>query len=202
MTEPVLANGCYRLPTGTLATVVTCLEWTAQPPPRASFADDGLRLERFDQRDSEAYLALFALIGQDWMWYSRLLMARAKLEAILADPKVEVYALKDGAASIGIVELDFREAGVCELAFFGLAPGAIGKGAGRFLMEQAIGMAWSRPIARLWVHTCTFDHPLALAFYRRSGFRPFALMVEVHDDPRLLGLLPREASPQVPLIDA
>ena len=32
MTEPVLAKGCYRLPTGTLANVVTCLEMTAGWP--------------------------------------------------------------------------------------------------------------------------------------------------------------------------
>ncbi len=41
----------------------------------------------------------------------------------------------------------------------------------------------------------------ALGFYQRSGFRPYAVMVEVHPDPRLAGQLPRHASPQVPLID-
>ena len=40
-------------------------------------------------------------------------------------------------------------------------------------MNRALELAWSRPISRVWVHTCTFDHPSALAFYQRSGFLPF-----------------------------
>jgi hypothetical protein len=68
------------------------------------------------------------------------------------------------------------------------------------LMNEALVRAWARPISRFWVHTCSFDHPGALAFYQRSGFRPYQVMVEVHQDPRLTGHLPPEASPQVPLI--
>jgi GNAT superfamily N-acetyltransferase len=124
-----------------------------------------------------------------------------RLHAILADPAVEVFVLKEDQIHIGLLELDFREEGQCELAFFGLVPEAIGQGAGRFLMDQAIQKAWARPIRRLWVHTCSFDHPGALGFYRRSGFVPYAYAVEVHDDPRLTGHLPRTASPQIPLIE-
>ena len=68
-------------------------------------------------------------------------------------------------------------------------------------MNEALERAWARPIPRMWVHTCTFDHPNALGFYQRSGFRPYQVMVEVHPDPRLTGHLPREASPQVPLLE-
>ena len=67
-------------------------------------------------------------------------------------------------------------------------------------MNEALQRAWDQPIARLWVHTCTFDHPNALGFYQRSGFRPYQVMVEVHPDPRLTGHLPRKASPQVPVM--
>jgi GNAT superfamily N-acetyltransferase len=89
----------------------------------------------------------------------------------------------------GLLELDFREAGTCELAFFGVTQAIQGSGAGRFLMNRAIEYAWRRPISRLWVHTCTLDHPDALAFYLRSGFRAYARRVELADDPRLTGLL-------------
>src|SRR5262250_656640 len=46
----------------------------------------------------------------------------------------------------------------------------VGSGAGRFLMHRALELSWSRPIKRLWLHTCTFDHPAALPFYQRAGF--------------------------------
>ncbi len=100
----------------------------------------------------------------------------------------------------GLLELDFRHPGVCELSFFGVTPGLVGIGAGRWLMNRALELVWSRPIRRFWVHTCTHDHPAALAFYMRSGFRPFRRHIHIEDDPRLAGVLPRTAAPQIPLI--
>jgi GNAT superfamily N-acetyltransferase len=128
-------------------------------------------------------------------------MARNELEAILRHPDVELLALEQEGQDIGILELDFREMPDCELAFFGVTRDAIGKGAGRYLMSEAISRAWARPISRFWVHTCSFDHPAAIDFYKRSGFQPYRFMVEVLDDPRLKGLLPHDAAPHVALID-
>jgi GNAT superfamily N-acetyltransferase len=199
MTDTVLARGYHKIPEGCLANVATCLEMTDRPAPGVA-AGQGLSLARFTG-NLDDYLDLYRLVGRDWMWFSRLMMARDKLQAILSSPRVEAYVLRKDGRDAGLLELDFREPGQCELAFFGLAPQAIGSGAGRWLMEQAIATAWNKPITRFWVHTCTFDHPQALAFYRRSGFRPYAVLVEVHDDPRLTGVLPRDASPQAPLID-
>jgi hypothetical protein len=51
------------------------------------------------------------------------------------------------------------------------------------------------------VHTCTLDHPSALGFYRAQGFTPFARAIETFDDPRLTGILPREAATQIPLLE-
>ena len=90
---------------------------------------------------------------------------------------------------------------MCELRMFGVTAQLIGTGAGRFLMNRALERAWSEPIRRFWVHTCTFDHQAALAFYVRSGFRPYRQQIEYADDPRLLGLLPRGAAPHVPIIE-
>lgn len=197
---PILPMGYSAVPAGKVATVVTCLEMRARPAPRAVNAGT-LRLERWHRPSLEQYRALFRRIGADWMWVSRLVMADAELENILHDDKVEVFALMDGERPAGLLELDFRQEGDCELAFFGLVADAIGQGAGRFLMEQAISKAWAAPIQRFWVHTCHLDHPAALAFYRRSGFSPYATMVEVMDDPRLTGVIARAAAAHVPLIE-
>ena len=102
---------------------------------------------------------------------------------------------------VGLLELDRREPGEVELAFFGLVADVVGGGAGRLLMSRAIERAFAEPgVRRFWVHTCTLDHPAALAFYIRSGFTPYARSVEVADDPRVLGLLPRDAAPWLPMI--
>jgi hypothetical protein len=57
------------------------------------------------------------------------------------------------------------------------------------------------PVSRVWVHTCTSDHPAALAFYQRSGFRPVRRQIEIADDPRLDGSAPRGAAKHVPIIE-
>jgi ribosomal protein S18 acetylase RimI-like enzyme len=134
------------------------------------------------------------------MWFSRSVMPDETLEAIIGHPQVESYALIENGRDIGLLELDFRQKGECELSFFGVVPEIIGQGAGRFLMNEAIRRAFKRPIRRLFLHTCSLDHPNALAFYLRSGFVPYRRAIEVADDPRLKGFLPPAAAPQFPVI--
>jgi GNAT superfamily N-acetyltransferase len=189
------------VPAGKIAAIVTSLQMFERPPLRAERADLGLALERVQRPDLAWFRNLFRKVGEDWIWFSRLAMTDAALSAIIHDPQVEVHVLKSGADEAGLLELDFRRAGECELSFFGLTAPLIGSGAGRFMMNRALDSAWSRSIRRFWVHTCTFDHQGALAFYVRSGFRPFRIEVVITDDPRLTGLAPRTAAPHVPLIE-
>jgi GNAT superfamily N-acetyltransferase len=198
---PDIPVGLSAIPKGQIANIITCLEIHASPlkaPPR-KFTQP-YALVPFTG-DLDAYRALFRRVGAEWLWYSRLFMPDEKLNAILANPRVEAFMLQKDGDGIGLLELDFREQGECELAFFGLAREAIGSGLGRILMDQALVRAWAKPIRRLWVHTCTFDHPAALPFYVRSGFRPYALQIEVHPDPRLTGHLPRDVAPHIALIE-
>lgn len=195
-----LSVGYHPLPEGHLANVVTCLEMTARPALRPA-VDLGFTLERMGADDTGRFRALFSAIGQDIMWFSRLMLDEDALAGIIGDPRVSCFALVSEGQDVGLLELDFRQQGRCELSFFGVVPSAVGGGAGRFLMNEALTRAWAEPITRMWVHTCHYDHPSALAFYQRSGFRPYAVMVEVHADPRLTGHLPKHASPQVPLIE-
>lgn len=201
MPEIDLPNGYYDLPQGKLANVVTCLEMTTAPARALVPFPADLTLQRMGAGDLDAHRALFRAVGQDLMWFSRLIMADAKLAEILGNPAIESYVLMRGGAQLGLLELNFADLPHCELAFYGLVPQAIGQGLGRVLMDEAIRRAWAKPITRFWVHTCTFDSPQALPFYVRSGFTPYARMIEIHDDPRLLGKLSRSASPQVPILE-
>ena len=194
-----LAPGFHAVPDGHLATVVTHLEMTAPPPARDGPAPDGLALEPVPAPRPEAYRDLFRRVGADWLWQSRLVLDDAALGAILGDPGVEVSVLRRAGEDAGMLELDFREAGACEIAFFGVVTALQGTGAARWMMARALVMAWARPIRRLWVHTCTLDHPAAPRFYRRSGFAVTHQEVEVLPDPRLTGTLPRAVAPHVPL---
>jgi GNAT superfamily N-acetyltransferase len=199
--NPPLPPGYSAVPPGHVAAVVTSLEMLSRPPQRpAQPFPAGVTLEPLE-RTIAAYRKLYRAVGTEWLWFSRLVMADETLQAILDNPQVEFFALRRDGQDAGILELDFSQAGECELAFFGVAPGLVGTGVGRALMNEAIARAWARPIKRFWVHTCTLDHPAALDFYRRSGFVPFAFQVELFPDPRLSGALPRDCSRHVPLLD-
>jgi GNAT superfamily N-acetyltransferase len=194
---PLDFDGTADLPPGKIAAVVTFLE-LRRPPDLPSIEGDW-ELAPIGP-DLDRYRALFRRVGEPWLWFSRLVMPEAELRAILSDERVEAFALRAGGEDVGLLELDFRAPGECELAFLGVVPDRIGSGAGRFLIGQAVARAFARPIRRLFVHTCTLDHPGALAFYLRAGFRPHRRAVEIADDPRLTGHLPPEVAPQIPLI--
>jgi GNAT superfamily N-acetyltransferase len=196
-----LPDGHSDVPAGKVAAVVTHLEMTACPALRAD-PPGAWTLRRVEVPDLDWFRDLYRRVGEEWLWFSRLQMSDADLAAIIQTPLVEVHALVEDGRDEGLLELDFREPGQCELAFFGVTAKLIGSGAGRWLMNRALERAWSRQVARVWVHTCTLDHPSALAFYQRSGFRPFRRQVEITDDPRLDGTVPRSAAKHVPIIES
>lgn len=203
MTDPLPLNldGYTALPTGKVAAVVTMLEMTAPPAPLPERGDAGLALEPVAAPDIGWYRALFRRIGEEWLWFSRLRLPDEELAALLADPGVSVHVLKKDGAEAGFIELDFRVPGEVELAFVGVVPELVGSGAGRFMMNRALALAWARTPKRVHVHTCTHDLQGALGFYMKAGFRPYAQAIEVTDDPRLSGLLRRDAAPHVALVD-
>ena len=193
--------GLIPVPPGQLATIVTTLEMRNRPMPRP-LPEAPLTLTRWQHPGTEAYRTLFRRVGAPWLWFSRLAMADAELAAIIGDPGVEVFAVADRAGiEIGLLELDRRSAGACELSFLGLVPEWAGQGHGRWLMGHALALAWRPDVMRVWVHTCTLDHPGALGFYRASGFTAIGRTIETFADPRLAGWLPRDAAPHIPLLD-
>jgi GNAT superfamily N-acetyltransferase len=196
----ILPDGYSDIPHGKIAAVTTHLEMTARPAPRPDPAGAWM-IRHVKAPTLDEYRDLYGRVGLPWLWVSRMRMPDAELIPILQSPLIEIHALAHEGGDEGMLELDFREPGQCEIVSFGLTEKLVGTGAGRWLMNRAQEIAWSHPIQRLWLHTCTLDHPAALAFYQRSGFRPFRRQVEVVNDPRLDGTVPRDVAKHVPVIE-
>ncbi len=188
------------VPTGQLAAVVTYLEMRARPRdlmiPLSVLAFHRVRPTPDEYRD------LFRAVGARWLWFSRLVMRDSELRAIIDHAGIELFEVRDGETVVGMLELDRRVPGECELAFVGLVPDYAGKGHGRWLLAEALSRAWRKEVLRIHVHTCSLDHPHALGAYARAGFTAVARKVETFIDPRLAGILPRDCAPQVPLVGA
>jgi GNAT superfamily N-acetyltransferase len=189
-----------QVPGDHLATIVTDLEMRVRPALRP-MPESRLRLVRWPVPELTKYRTLFTRVGAPWLWFSRLVMPDDELSAILTDSAVELYAVVDPTGiEVGMLELDFRKNPDCEIAYFGLVPELSGAGHGRWLMAQTMVLAWRSGVECIWVHTCTLDHPSALNFYRAQGFTPICREVETFPDPRITGVLPRDAAPQIPLL--
>ena len=184
------------VPAGHVAAVVTYLEM-GTPPAAASPPASPLRLERWGQVDPDRYRALFRRVGSRWLWFSRLAMDDRELQAKVAEVHGVVGPDGDDA---GFIELDFRDAGLCTIRFLGLVPELAGRGHGRWLFAETLRLAWAPGVRMVRVHTCSLDHPAALPAYLRAGFVAKRRAFESFPDPRLAGLLPREAAPQIPLV--
>jgi len=183
--------------------VITYLEMRQRPNlPRVHPAPVKLALIQAEQCTVSFYRYLYETVGTPWLWYERRLLDDAALAAEIRKPTTEIFVLYVRGVPAGYFELDTAAASDTELRYFGLVPEFIGRGFGPFLLQAAIERAWSRPIARLWVHTRTFDHPKALGHYQRAGFTVYARQPLRFEDPRLRGYLPRDLKhPRLPPLD-
>ena len=193
-------DGYTDLPPGKLAAVVTYLEMRAPKPATASPTTSEFAIRREQNADLAWYRGLFRQIGGPWLWFSRLRMTDDQLRAILHSSQVDVFVLSHNGVDGGLLEFDRRHMPDIEILYFGVAPSLIGKSAGRALLEYCLPLEWAHRPQRIWLHTCTWDHPKALAFYLKAGFVPYKRGLEITDDPRLTGHIARDAAPDVPIL--
>ncbi len=157
---------------------VTYLEMLAPPAEPAPPAPPGVAVEHLVAPSVARYRQLYDAVGHDWYWMDRTHVADAALREMLEDPRVEVHVLRVDGREAGFAELDRSEPGEVRLMYFGLMPGFIGRGLGRWFLRWAVARAWSHAPRRVWVDTCTLDHPRALGNYQAVGFRPFGERVK------------------------
>lgn len=158
-----------------ISTRVTYLQILTPIVVRRAWAPfEGVRVEYVPNPSVTYYRSLYGGVGGTYQWTARLLMKDEALAEILSNPLVEVHVLKVKGETAGYVEFDGRVDGEVELAYFGLFPNFYGKKLGRFLLNWAVeNLARRSGLKRIWVHTCTLDHPSALSTYQTAGFVPY-----------------------------
>ena len=149
----------------------------AASSPRIAIA-----VEQAEEPQPELNRFLYTAVGGDWYWIGRLPWTYERWMAWLDRQEVETWVARSGGSPAGYFELERQEGGDVEIAYFGLMPQFIGRGAGGHLLTVAIQRGWALPgTRRVWVHTCSLDHPSALANYQARGLEVFAVETEAHD---------------------
>lgn len=120
---------------------------------------------------------LYEYVGDDWNWAFRLPWSpRQWCDYASADSLRTFVAYRQGAIA-GYYELQ-RETDHVEIRSLGLTPEFVGHGYGGPLLDSAVENAFVWDARRVWLHTCTDDHPNALNNYLKSGFSIFKVKEE------------------------
>lgn len=151
--------------------VTTYLEMTspAQLRPKLS-SDPQFRAREVAERDWRLNRWLYLNVGEPWAWNDKRRWSAERWQAYVCTNALRTFVGEYDKEIAGYFELH-REDGAVEIAYFGLLPNFIGRGFGGAFLTSAIEEAWRWNASRVWVHTCTLDHPSALQNYQARGFR-------------------------------
>jgi len=130
---------------------------------------------------------LFVAVGRDWYWRARLKWTREQWLAYMGRPELETWVAYVQGTPAGYYEQDLQPGGSAEIVNFGMLPQFTGQGLGGHLLTHAIERGWQRGAQRVWLHTCTLDHPQARAHYLARGMRQYdqqTITREVDDGPQ------------------
>lgn len=199
------------LPKGKLATLKTYLAMPVLPQCEAPPLPDGLHLELLGAENHQRYRALFAHVGENWLWFSRLLLDDEALQHELKQGGRQAFAVvrtdqpRQKSRDIGLFEIHHGTGAhpdpqnESELAFLGLDMNERAMGLGSILIRKALHAAKVAGAKRLTLNTCQLDDPRALGFYQKMGFTVEKLALEILTDPRHLRLSPKKSAPHIPL---
>ncbi len=115
----------------------------------------------------------YVAVGSEWWWHERLVWDRDRWATWVDRPELQTWIGYLSGTPVGYFELELQPGDQVELVYFGLLPSFIGRGLGPELLDAAVRRAWDLTTKRVWVHTCTLDHPRALANYLARGFRVY-----------------------------
>ncbi len=139
---------------------------------------DSAQLMEIAQNQPGFNKALYQIVGGDWEWTDKLNNSDPQWRSYVERDELRTWVAYSEGAIAGYFELELQNHDV-EIKYFGLTKEFIGKGLGRGLLSAAIQQAWNwQDTKRVWVHTCSLDHPNALSNYQRCGFKVFKTVKE------------------------
>jgi len=117
---------------------------------------------------------LYKEVGKDFFWRDRLRWSDQQWLDYINNNFFRLYVLKYKNNLAGYYELLYDiNTNSIEIPYFGIFKELYGKGIGGYLLTDAILTAFERNIDKVWVHTCTLDHPNALKNYIARGMNIF-----------------------------
>ena len=126
------------------------------------------------QPDFQLNKFFYKQVGKKHRWIDRLSWSDGKWMNYISNKNLETYIISESDELAGFFELLYNpELKETEISYFGLLEEYIGKGIGGYALSVAIKKSFEKNIRRVWLHTCTLDHPNALKNYIARGMTVF-----------------------------
>lgn len=168
----------------------TYLELTDRAQFKPAFGTfPSIAIGRAREPQPELYRLCYRTVGEGFHWRDRWEWSDAEIAAHLADPAIQLFVAMRVAEPreprlAGWYELRrVAEDDSVEIAYFGIVKDEFGRGFGKHLLSAAVRDAWTLGPRRVWLHTCTLDHPNALPNYIARGFTPYRTETYEVDSP-------------------
>jgi N-acetylglutamate synthase-like GNAT family acetyltransferase len=168
----------------------TYLELTDRRQFQDGFGDfPGVAIARPPGPEPALYRLCYRTVGEAFQWRDRWDWSDEEIAAHLADPAIHLHVAtrvvgEKEARLAGWYELRrVTEDDSVEIAYFGIVAAEFGRGFGKHLLSNAVRDAWALKPRRVWLHTCTLDHPNALPNYVARGFTPYRTETYEVDSP-------------------
>ena len=132
---------------------------------------DNFFLKEADKDKFDLNKFFYKQIGKKHEWIDRLIWQDKNWMDYISDKNLKTFILQNNNDLVGYFELIFNS-NDCEIAYFGILEEYIGKGYGGFLLSEALRIGFKNA-NRIWVHTCSLDHPNAIENYKSRGMKIF-----------------------------
>ncbi len=142
-----------------------------------------LQVERVAHPYGELSKFFHTLVGHPWQWGGRDGWGEQEWDAYVNQPGFEMWLALHEGTPVGYVELTLLSSEEVQIKRMGLAPAFIGKGLGGQLLTAAVKRAWELTSKKVWLSTCSQDHPRARANYEARGFEVVTVREEDENPP-------------------
>ena len=155
-------------------TVITYVEMLSPQELKPKRSDDPrFRIERMTVPQWRFNRFLYGFIGEGWNWTDKNVWSDEQWRAYVESPNLQTFVAYYDGSIAGYFEIERQPDNSVEITYLGLVSAFIGRGFGGALVTRAVEEAWKLNVSRVWLHTCTLDHPAALNNYLARGFTIF-----------------------------
>jgi len=114
---------------------------------------------------------LHEAVGAEFRWGGRETWREAEWTEYASRPQLQTWVGYVAGTPAGYFEIEKQDDNSVRIHCFGLLSRFFGAGIGGHLLTECVLRAWDLEANRVWLSTCSHDHPHAVQNYQARGFR-------------------------------